>query len=56
MMSKFAAIPSFSEIISQIGESICVIGPAGHWVYVNPTFSRFIGIRDNRWRQYLFLD
>ena len=56
MMSKFAAIPSFSEIISQIGESICVIGPAGHWVYVNPTFSRFIGIRDEEVYNHAFVD
>jgi PAS domain S-box-containing protein len=46
-MSKYAAIPSFSEIIAQIGEALWVIGPTGFWVYVNPTFARFIGIRDD---------
>jgi len=45
MSPKFAAIPSFSEIISQIGEAIWVIGPTGHWVFVNPTFAKFIGIQ-----------
>jgi len=46
MVPKFAAIPSFSEIIAQIGEALWVVSPTGQWIYVNPTFSRFIGIRD----------
>ena len=44
MSPKFVAIPSFSEIIAQVGEAIWVVGPTGHWVYVNPTFGKFIGI------------
>ena len=56
MVPKFAAIPSFSEIISQIGEAIWVIGPNGHWIYVNPTFSRFIGIVDEDVYAHPFLE
>lgn len=56
MMSKFAAIPSFSEIIAHIGEALWVIGTGGHWVYVNPTFARFIGIHEDEVYNHPFFD
>ncbi len=55
-MAKYAAIPSFSEIIEQIGEALWVISPTGVWVYVNPTFSRFIGVRDDEVYSHLLFD
>lgn len=56
MVPKFSAIPSFSEIIAQIGEAIWVIGPTGHWVYVNPTFARFIGIHEEEVYSHALLE